>query len=211
MNGCSVQGCDRPHRKGGFCNIHYMRFCRDGHPGPLIGEPKRWLLEVALQYKGSECLIWPFGQSSSGYGSTGAGTPHRAVCMLANGQPPSSAHQAAHSCGTKLCVNPAHLRWATRAENEADKISHGTANRGERNGHRKLSVPDVWQIRRLAGRLLQREIGDLFGINRSAVSSIISRKAWSWLPDEPDEWANTSYDRAASAADRFNDMRREAR
>ena len=27
---------------------------------------------------------------------------------------------------------------------------------------------------------------------------------------EADEWANTSYDRAASAADRFNDMRREA-
>lgn len=29
-----------------------------------------------------------------------------------------------------MCINPAHLRWATRAENEQDKITHGRSNRG---------------------------------------------------------------------------------
>lgn len=51
-------------------------------------------------------------------------SPHRQVLTWAVGPPPTPDHEAAHRCPdgeNSLCVNPAHLYWATRIENEHDK------------------------------------------------------------------------------------------
>jgi hypothetical protein len=49
----------------------------------------------------------------------------RLVCEETHGLPPTPKHDAAHKtrsgCLGKLCVNPWHIRWATRSENERDK------------------------------------------------------------------------------------------
>jgi hypothetical protein len=75
------------------------------------------------------------------------------------------------------CVNPNHLRWATRKENEADKISHGTHNRGERHGQSKLTESMVLEI--LATKDLSHQIiASRYGVSRFAIDSIKNRKAW---------------------------------
>lgn len=61
---------------------------------------------------------------------------HRLVCAAFHGEPPSPAHEVAHSDGNAHNNNQNNLRWATRRENEADKIIHGTNLAG-----RPSSVP----------------------------------------------------------------------
>jgi predicted XRE-type DNA-binding protein len=73
-----------------------------------------------------------------------------------------------------------NLQWGTQAENEADKIVHGTSNQGERNGHAKLSSEDVIQIRRLyeTGDYKQGELAEMYHVGQSRISYIINRKNW---------------------------------
>lgn len=92
----------------------------------------RYFREVVVGYTGDDCLLWPFSKSNKGYGTINHDgrnlTVSRFLCAEVNGPPPTPDHVAAHSCGRGHtgCVNPRHLRWATRTENEADKIIHGT-------------------------------------------------------------------------------------
>ena len=79
-------------------------------------------------------------------------------------------------------MNQGHLRWATPVENHADKIGHGTTNRGERQGASRLTEAQVLEIRGLAGLVSKAEIGRRYGVDRSHVSKIISRDVWTWLP-----------------------------
>ncbi len=42
---CSVNGCDRPSRKRGWCEAHYQRWRQNGEPGPAVIAPRdggRW-------------------------------------------------------------------------------------------------------------------------------------------------------------------------
>lgn len=189
---CSIEGCSRIHYGRGWCAAHYVRWRRHGDPlggGTPYGEPEQYFREVVVPYVGDDCLIWPYGRDGFGYARLQLdgrdGRAHRWACEAVNGPSPSPSpeREAAHSCGMGHtgCVNPRHTKWATHAENLADRIEHGTANRGQRCGTSKLTDDDVRSIRRLSGTLFQREIGDLFGITQSAVSSILSRRIWAWL------------------------------
>lgn len=54
----------------------------------------------------------------------------RLVCEWYNGPPPTPEHEAGHTCplGERcLCINPHHLTWQTREENENYK-RRGTTN-----------------------------------------------------------------------------------
>lgn len=80
-----------------------------------------------------DCTIWPFTVNSKGYGQLGVNRVSKSVHVLACTQahgPRPEGMQVAHSCGVKRCINPKHLRWASQAENEADKVLHGTDHRG---------------------------------------------------------------------------------
>lgn len=194
---CAVDGCKRNahHSAGGgrgFCGMHLKRLRKYGDPMAGVpartfpGEPLRYLYEVAAVYEGDACLIWPFSRTARGYGQVRLGKQrqaHRAVCEIVNGKPPTPQHEAAHSCGKghEGCVTPKHLRWATSAENKADRIIHGTVGRGERNGLAKLTEADVLGIRRLAGSASRREIARRFGVSPANISAIITRATWAWL------------------------------
>lgn len=54
---------------------------------------------------------------------------HRLVARTFHGEPPTPAHHAAHNDGTSSNNREGNIRWATPAENQADRILHGTADR----------------------------------------------------------------------------------
>lgn len=130
-----------------------------------------------------DCVIWPGGKSSSGYGTLNvdgkAKNVHVLACVLGHGPRPAKA-QAAHSCGVKMCFNPKHLRWATRSENEADKVDHGTSNRGDQR-HHKLDIDDVLRIRRLHANGASRKfLATQYQVSRQHIGDIVNGKRWSW-------------------------------
>lgn len=187
---CIVEGCSKIRIARGFCTLHYQRWRR--HSDPLAGKtghgvPTRWIMSH-VGHTETACLYWPFYCNPFGYPGAvmtadGPKMANEVMCKLKNGEKPSPHHQVAHSCGNgkRGCINPMHLRWDTRAGNEADKILHGTSNRGKRNGQAKLTEKDIKTIRSMEGRFIQKEIAEVFGISRGAVSSILLKKIWAWL------------------------------
>jgi hypothetical protein len=194
MRQCSEPGCSRVHEAFGLCKLHYTRLRTRGTTKKHSQEAcVTWLIEHAGCY-GADCLIWPFFRNSNGYGRItfpsntkcgfGSTSASRFMCKLVNGEPPTKKHQAAHNCGRGAfgCVNPMHLRWATARENSFDRISHGTANHGERHGNAKLNDDDVRLIREMirAGSV-QRQIAKQFGVTPSVITVIKQGKAWGHL------------------------------
>lgn len=185
---CAVDGCAKAVLARQLCNAHYLRDYRHGHPtagasprSPL-SEQSDWL-DGHVDYADDDCLRWPFGTEREGYCSYGKTGAHREMCRRAHGEPPTSAHEAAHSCGRGRagCVNPRHLRWATSAENQADKIRHGTALRGERNHRAQLTAAEALQVFGLKGSAPPTLVGKRFSVSRHVVSSIWRGDSWSWL------------------------------
>lgn len=130
------------------------------------------------------CMLWAAGKFSTGYGQfwTGSRREHanRLSLVLAEGEPASSDMHAAHSCRNRACVAPAHLRWASAAENEADKVLHGVASKGERHGRAKLSFQQVLAIREAhaSGSSSRADIAREYGMDPSHISAIVSGRAW---------------------------------
>lgn len=187
---CTVDGCGRLAAGRGLCKKHHKRLM--AHGDPLAGRTERgalikWL-EAHKDHQAQECLMWPFWRDEShGYGHVtydGRGMkPSRVMCILAHGKPPVKGLQSAHSCGNGHlgCVNPRHLRWATRSQNQMDRVEHGTHNRGERQGQSKLRSNDVLSIRSLEGKETSVQVATQFGIHPRHVRSIWSRETWGWL------------------------------
>lgn len=184
---CKIEGCGKPHYGRGWCNMHYQRD-KKGTPmdAPIATKPgslMEWV-EANKDHDGDECLSWPFSASATGRGVIKIDgrqiSSARAMCIAAHGNPPTPQHEAAHNCGKghEGCVNPKHLRWATTAENCADKENHGTYQRGEKVGTSKLTDDDVMQIKSLIGQYTQAQIAKQFGVSQSLISLVKRGKSW---------------------------------
>ncbi|TBG78608.1 hypothetical protein ELG76_04130 [Rhizobium leguminosarum] len=142
------------------------------------GDPMRFIHEVALQHTGDECLIWPFGKDKNGYGKIRicdkTAVASRYVCELVRGPSPTPEHEAGHSCGKghEGCIAPDHLDWKTHAENEADKLEHGTL---------KLTEAAVREIVSLRGKETQGKLAERFGVAQTTVSRIHIGRSWAWV------------------------------
>ncbi len=179
---CKVDGCDKPiSDRRDMCGSHYGRWKRHGDPlagRVLEGEPDRYFRDVVLAYVGDDCLIWPYSRGARGYGRLyqkgSMCLVSRLVCAETEGPAPTPEHEAAHSCGKGHlgCVSPKHVRWATSAENKADKILHGTHMFGE--NHPSAIIPDVIvaEVMALKGKMTQQAIADKFGISRQHVGNL---------------------------------------
>lgn len=122
-------------------------------------------------------MIWPYAvRKSSGYpahsfwrnGKKQNVDAHRFVCELAHDKP-QDGYQAAHKCGIRLCVNPAHLYWATPAQNAADAKSHGTLKGGGRY-RQKIFASQLLEIRTSA--LSHLALGRKFGVDPSYIGRL---------------------------------------
>lgn len=78
-----------------------------------------------------------------------------------------------------------NLRYGTYAENEADKIEHGTNLYGEKHQQAKLSEEQVLEIRRRYKRGDRQNggsaLGREFGVSNVLIGYIMSGKLWSHL------------------------------
>lgn len=187
---CKIDGCNCKVAAWDMCQKHYLRTKAYGGYGATHERymRKRKWLEANAAYGGEDCLKWPFSASSHGRGTVtvdGKTMPApRYMCILANGEPPTSKHHAAHTCGKghEGCVNPKHLVWKTPKENEADKMKHGTLRRGTAVNTNKLNENDVRCIRELLTFGTSGvEIAKMYGITPAMVSRIKKRQAWDWL------------------------------
>lgn len=152
-------------------------------------ELARFWAKVALPDENG-CMLWTAGGTQEGYGTFRVGNTrvgrrkemvHRIACYLSHGAPPSKTHYAAHSCRNRRCVAPSHLRWATPAENAADKVRDDTDPRGGRHGGAKLTEEQVLEI--LKRTELQRELAREYGVSRAAIGAIRQRRRWTYLDD----------------------------
>lgn len=149
---------------------------------------RRFWSKVALPDENG-CMLWLGNLYQAGYGRLKIRgvkfQAHRVALLLAVGEPPEPSMHSAHACRNKHCVAPAHLRWATPSENEADKLRDGTDNRGESHGRAKLTASQVTEMRRLSAEgWSQNRLAREFGVSQTHVGDIVRGKRWGHLLDE---------------------------
>lgn len=119
---CSVEGCQKPVEKRGFCNPHYQRL-RLERPIEAPMRPKQYRNEQhAIEFntaKTEHGLIWT-GGLRRGYGIITVGgrhkTAHRLVWELVNGPIPKGI-ELDHDLGCpRNCVTVEHLTPRTKSE-----------------------------------------------------------------------------------------------
>ena len=153
-------------------------------------EIRRFWAKVGLP-DASGCMLWLAKVNRTGYANVTIRRHDRRYTLrasrvslaLAVGSPPSANSEAAHAprevCGNRHCVAPAHLRWATRTENEADKALDGTLLLGDQHGRAKLTWPLVREMRaKAAQRVSYATLAAAYGISRGQVGWVIRGRSW---------------------------------
>lgn len=131
------------------------------------------------------CHEWT-ARTVSGYGifniANSSVKAHRFAWKIKYGKYPS--YLACHKCDNPACVNVEHIFIGTHQYNQADKIEKGRQSKGETHGIAKLTNSNVNEIRKLAASgITHRTIANTFNVKKSAITSIISGRTWSHLPD----------------------------
>lgn len=147
----------------------------------------RFLDKVDVQGP-DDCWEWKACILSTGYGQFCVGTrrecAHRVSQELFNGGFPDPEKQiCCHSCRSRSCVNPRHLRAGSIQENIDDREKDGTVPRGDRHGMAKLSEDQVREIRKLYSapkeeRPTLRELARTFGVDHTTIQLVIKHKIW---------------------------------
>lgn len=106
---------------------------------------------------------------------------HKLVMQAFVGPVPAG-YEIAHQDGVRTHNALSNLRYKTRSKNHADKVAHGTHNRGERHPMSRLTERDVLNIRAMIGDGAKRAaVATEFGISLSHLDSITTARSWAWL------------------------------
>lgn len=186
---CLVEGCNRnahytARGMRGWCRPHYARWLRNGDPTAgrtTPGALREWLI-AHMGYGGDECLFWPFGRTTKGYGSLQDGKrtllAHREMCAMAHGEPPEGAW-ALHRCGNGAggCVNPKHLYWGTASDNQRDTVRHGRHTIAGKSGldhpYAAFDTTSLEAVRtEIAKGVPDSAIARAFGVNSTTVRNV---------------------------------------
>jgi hypothetical protein len=185
---CSIPDCGKPHNSRGWCAGHYERWKRHGDPlGGRTPNGEQW--QYMLDHMWDDCPVWPYSRTEFGRGRIydrhrrGQAFVHQIVCEMVRGPSPSRSHEVAHNCGRgdAGCFGARCVEWKTRIANQADRLLHGTSNRGEKHGQSKLDTDKVRTIRALAGVQSQGSIARDYGVTRETIRDIQKRRIWTWL------------------------------
>lgn len=186
METCSVEGCERPRRKRGWCSRHYDRWRSSGKPEGVRaprGAALRFLKEASKETGPGPCILWPFALRPDGYARVyiaGKLRPAHAYCLELSGTPrPSPKHHALHQpvvCHNPQCVRPNHLRWGLAADNIADMVKDGTKKYGAKTGVAKLTESQVRAIRNSAKS--DRELAEIYGVHHGHIWNVRTHRTW---------------------------------
>jgi hypothetical protein len=87
-----------------------------------------------------------------------------------------------HTCDNRKCVTLDHLWVGTRQQNMDDMVYKGRSSHliGEKNGRSKLTKEKVCDMRYnyKQGGISQKELSDVFGVNKTTISNILNNKRW---------------------------------
>ena len=132
------------------------------------------------------CWHWLGSLDVNGYGRFGVhpdqhgrDRAHRVAYREAFGPIPKGMC-VLHSCDVRGCVNPAHLRLGSNADNVRDKMERGrfVPMRGEANGNAKLTDAQVEEIRAkwIPHKVTQKMLAVQYGVTLEMISLILRRK-----------------------------------
>lgn len=104
---------------------------------------------------------------------------HKAVLEAFVGKRPNGM-QAAHANGDKQDNRLSNLRWATPAENQADREGHGTGRIGRPHPVTRLGLDMARVIRRVHSEsgMNVSKLARCFGIPRTTTAAIINNRVW---------------------------------
>jgi len=108
-------------------------------------------------------------------------TVHSLVCEAFYGPRPEM-HEVMHLDGDKANNRLSNLSYGTSSENQRMRVDHGTSCRGTNHHKNILTEDDVHEIRSATKGI--RHLGDRYGVSRSTVEAIRSRRIWAWLPEK---------------------------
>lgn len=202
---CSADGCAQPHEARGWCNVHYLRWYRNGDPlkgGPLKTQPGEASAFLDAVLRGDAprepngCIRWPHALKGKGYAHVGGEAVGRLVLEHFVGPAPTPRHTMGHAahdvCGSRRCVAPEHLSWQTYQEQTDQQRKDGTYTPPQSalgQAHHSATVDDetvraaVARVR--AGETRKAVAADL-GVNVSTVKRWVSghtRRSSMGVPD----------------------------
>ena len=138
-----------------------------------------------LAFGGSHCRYWIGSTDELGYGRFSypeENKAHRASFRMFYGDIPAGM-KVMHTCDTRCCVNPDHLKLGTQADNVADMVmkkrNRSVPQCGENNPMSRLTAEQVKEIReRVATGETQRSMCLLFNVSPMTVNRIVREKTW---------------------------------
>jgi hypothetical protein len=178
---CQEVECQREVRAQGLCHMHYQRARRRGEIQieSAYGAGLDFLRALP---ETDECIEWPFGRFSTGYGNVKVDRRNRtahSVSYEMNVGPIPPKYDVCHGCGNRPCVNPRHLRADTHVANMADKLAQGTHHKGERNPRAKITAAQAVSIRdRVTSGERQIDVARSLGVNPQIVNAVVKGRTW---------------------------------
>lgn len=133
------------------------------------------------------CWLWTGSKNKQGYG-------HIKVCK--NGKEANvRAHRLSwvihcgaitnglnvlHHCDNPPCIRPDHLFLGTALDNAQDKVQKGRGMRHEQHTSAKLTITQVFEIRRLYQEFgtTQDRLARRYGVSQSLVGAIVREEIW---------------------------------
>ncbi len=187
--GCAISGCQGKHKGRGLCGKHLQRLRLTGSTADPVRPTFQERFWVKVDRRGpNDCWPWTAAVNEHGYGVMRPPGKRTGPAIKAHRVSAEFAGMAIdgldvlHSCDNPPCVNPAHLRTGTAAENSRDMVRRWRSCYGERQNHAKLTEAQVLEIReRRAAGEMRNALAAEFGVSGSTISNIANGQTWRHL------------------------------
>lgn len=139
-----------------------------------MSRPVQGVVLKPLRHTGGyqRVMLWKDGRAKQTY-------IHKIVLEAFVGARPNGM-QVAHGNGDKQDNRLANLRWATPAENQADREAHGTGRKAKPHPATRLGLDMARIIRRVHAESSMNltKLAACFGIPRTTAADIVNNRVW---------------------------------